>query len=359
MSHDVTSCFFPREMPERKLNKQDTNTINGAFERGVSVADIAKTFGVSKACIRKRKQRWNQTKDLPPRIILPMGKVKGRMCNELTRSIYADSSTSCRKLAGLLNASVSDPEEFVCHETVRRYLSKKGLVRKPGITKPPLNDRTISLREQFVDRWLVDGKDILGDVIWTDETMVRSHPNNHKQLYWCHEDTKRQDLPTHVKKHSQGFGVMFWGCFSKHGVGPFLALEGSMDGLKYIEVLKEELLPELQYMKDVLNLDIKMMQDNAPCHRSKIVTRFLTENNVEFIDWPPYSPDMNPIENLWAWMKQELYKKNCDFEDANQLIDAMYAIWDSITVEMCQNFCGNYEKRLMALKKAKGGYTKY
>jgi hypothetical protein len=37
---------------------------------------------------------------------------------------------------------------------------------------------------------------------------------------------------------------------------------------------------------------------------------------IEVIDWPPYSPGLNPIENLWAIMKQEIYKLYPDFEHA-------------------------------------------
>ena len=48
---------------------------------------------------------------------------------------------------------------------------------------------------------------------------------------------------------------------------------------------------------------IIFMQDGAPCHRSKIVKKFLEENHVTTLDWPGNSPDLNPIENLWAKMK--------------------------------------------------------
>ena len=40
------------------------------------------------------------------------------------------------------------------------------------------------------------------------------------------------------------------------------------------------------------------MQDNAPCHKAKVVMSYLSEQDFEIMDWPPQSLDLNPVENL-------------------------------------------------------------
>lgn len=50
------------------------------------------------------------------------------------------------------------------------------------------------------------------------------------------------------------------------------------------------------------------MQDKAPAHKARKTTEWLEERDIVLLDWVSYSPDMNPIENVWAWMKDELYK---------------------------------------------------
>ena len=49
-------------------------------------------------------------------------------------------------------------------------------------------------------------------------------------------------------------------------------------------------------------LDVIFQQDNAPVHKSKIISNFFQENKWKVLEWPLYNnPDLNPIENLWAF----------------------------------------------------------
>ena len=79
---------------------------------------------------------------------------------------------------------------------------------------------------------------------------------------------------------------------------------------RVIRDLYQAFLPEFIRPGDIF------MHDNAPVHTACIIKQILEELHIQVMLWPPYSPDLNPIENLWAIMKQEIYKLHPEFEHA-------------------------------------------
>ena len=62
---------------------------------------------------------------------------------------------------------------------------------------------------------------------------------------------------------------------------------------------------------EIIYLDKIFQQDNASCHNSKFSTIFFQENDFQVLEiWPPLSPDLNIIENLWNYMKQKVREKH-------------------------------------------------
>ena len=62
----------------------------------------------------------------------------------------------------------------------------------------------------------------------------------------------------------------------------------------YVDILKER----LNNFQTLSSEEIKLQFDNDSKHKSLAAYEFLDSNNIIWIDWPAYSPDLNPIENM-------------------------------------------------------------
>ena len=75
--------------------------------------------------------------------------------------------------------------------------------------------------------------------------------------------------------------------------------------------------------------------------------------------WPPQSPDLNPIEHLWGYLKCKLAAYPKPPGGVEELWEHIQVEWEAIPVEECRNLIRSMPDRIQAVIKAKGGYTKY
>ena len=109
------------------------------------------------------------------------------------------------------------------------------------------------------------------------------------------------------------------------------------------------------------------MQDNAPIHTANKVTDWFYLNGIRTTDWPPYSPDLNPIEHAWKALKEQVHQMYPDLwnakgeseEDILAMEDALKAAWDALPVELFEKLVGSMPARIAACIAANGWHTKY
>ena len=104
------------------------------------------------------------------------------------------------------------------------------------------------------------------------------------------------------------------------------------------------------------------MQGNALIYKSKLVAKWFKENVVDVINWPPYSPDLNPIEHAWVHLKEMLHKKfpeiaymRCSKEEViEKLSEALVICWNKIAPAFFQSLIDSMEERCGVVIEAKG-----
>ena len=82
-------------------------------------------------------------------------------------------------------------------------------------------------------------------------------------------------------------------------------------------------------------------------------------NEIESLDWPTMSPDLNSIENLWEILERDVRKLPSSPKTIRQLEEALKTAWRNINPELCDRLVSSMEERIRGMIRAKGGHTKY
>ena len=80
---------------------------------------------------------------------------------------------------------------------------------------------------------------------------------------------------------------------------------------------------------------------------------------MEVMTWPAQSPDLNPIEHLWSHLKRQLQGYETAPKGILELWERVQVEWEKIEPSVCQGLVESMPRRVAAVLKAKGGYTKY
>ena len=140
---------------------------------------------------------------------------------------------------------------------------------------------------------------------------------------------------------------MLWGCMKWGGVVYVTKIEGKMEN---------ELQQTLEFWGKTTD-DVVFQQDNDPKHTSKKAKKWFEDNNV--LKWPALSPDLTPIEHLWHHLKKKLGEYEEPANSVTELWERVQEEWDKIPKEEYQKLIESMPKRLAAVVRTKGGYTKY
>ncbi|GBM27677.1 Transposable element Tc1 transposase [Araneus ventricosus] len=321
---------------------------------GTSITETARLVVCSRSAVVGIHAKWINDGDTSsrrqgvgrPRVI----KEKGR--RRLSRLVKQNRRQTVAELIAQYNAG---PSASVSEHTVHGTKLDMGLCsRRPTrvalLTKLRLQ-WTREHRGWTMDEWK--------RVAWSDESRFLIH----------HVDGRvrvrslpgEQLLPSCAAGHTQAGGgvIMLWGTFSWAAMLPVFVVEQTMKAANYLNIIADQLHPYMAFVFPTGNGIFQ--QDNAPCHKARIVLEWFEEHTDEFhlMSWPPNSPDLNPMEHIWDVMERQLRDQTPPCPIISILRDRCLVIWCKLSPVLYQKLVASMPRRVAALLKAKGGATRY
>jgi transposase len=322
---------------------------------GAPVKSIVERLGVPKRTVHNwiKSGRTHALSRLGrPRIITERDK---RRIKRLIKSNRETRRLSANAIIEKLDLQVTEP-------TLIKTLNEMKLFHRIARRRPYLTvkdrKRQLEHAKKFKD-WTVDD---FKRVIYTDETSfhVGMRRGSVDWIWRSADEEFHPDCIDYTKRPKNG--IMFWGAFRWGKMGPGL----------FFNVPKGEHINSKMYRDQVLAgplndfwtesfLDVAdplVMEDNAPVHKG-VANTCRKELGMTIHPHPPNSPDLNPIENIWAWVKYRLAKDYPYITSEAQLREAVQKICDSIPNDYFNKFIESMPDRYAAVVKAHGGSTRY
>lgn len=254
-------------------------------------------------------------------------------------------------------------EVDLSRSTVKRILKKNGF-RSRKVTKthelfPEDQFRRMTFCETMMEL-TNNNENFLRNIVFTDEStfplLGRWNPMHVR--YWSRENLHRAfELRTQYPQKLNVWG----GILGEHVIGPFF-IEGNLSGRKYLNLLQQQIVPEIRNAVGDRFGDIWFQQDGCPAHNSVLVQEYLNNTFPNrlitgrgTILWPARSPDLSPNDFfLWGYVKSKIY----GFDRANTLEELRLKIeeaFQTISPNMLSNVRNGLYNRLGYCLAQEGG----
>jgi hypothetical protein len=128
---------------------------------------------------------------------------------------------------------------------------------------------------------------------------------------------------------------------------------------EFQDIMEQQLYPQAKaIMQRAGQPEPVFLMDGAPPHTARATTDFLQAKDIKYLHgWPPNSPDLNPIENLWAHLKREVYAGSPTSLAA--LKAALEAAWARVPDRLPKRLMASFTRRLKKCVERAGEHTGY
>ncbi|UYV70260.1 hypothetical protein LAZ67_7002307 [Cordylochernes scorpioides] len=220
-----------------------------------------------------------------------------RVDRRILRQAVAAQQATC---TAILQHVQDTLDHFISTRTISRRLVANGLrscrpLRRLPLTPPNRRQRLEWCRARST--WMTEWH----RVVFSDESRFCLSSDSRRVRVWRRRGERSNPAAIVERPTVRQRGIMVWGAIAYDSRSPLLRIQGTMTAQRYVDdVLRPVTLPYLQGVPNAL-----YQQDNARPHTARISQQALQD--VQMLPWPPYSPDLSPIEHVWDIIGRRLH----------------------------------------------------
>jgi transposase len=241
----------------------------------------------------------------------------------------------------------------VDRRTVRRRLNEIDLHTYLRRREHAFTEEDLRRRLSFAEGYANWSKEDWRRVLWSDHTLFTL--GHHGREYQQRPPGTASDPKYFEQTERLEGAVWLWGCLCADGLGHAELYDGTLDAARYQSILALNLVksahtfwPKGQWW---------YQQDNASPHTAGTSRAWFHNHGVDLIDFPPWSSDLNPAENLWNDLKQRVYAHHP--KTMEELERWVVAEWQATDLNFISHICLNLPYRLQLVLAYKGHKIPY
>ncbi|KAH6926335.1 hypothetical protein HPB50_017323 [Hyalomma asiaticum] len=246
-----------------------------------------------------------------------------------------------------------------CETTAKRRLAEAALRKRVACRKPLIRKTNQTKQLEFARDHEIWTTSDWENVVFTDESSCTTRWDQ-RQRVWRPENSRYR--PEYLQRVAASglSAVCVWGLVTKEGLGPLVRIEDRYTSEGYCAILDDVMVPYL-LNGPFREGDYVLQQDNSPVHTSRRVTRFFEDRGINTLSWPPQSPDLNIIENVWGLLKTALARWSLHGLSADDLWGAIKEEWERLRSDssLTAALYNSLPSRMAAVVAANGDATRY
>ncbi|KFM70278.1 Transposable element Tcb1 transposase, partial [Stegodyphus mimosarum] len=314
--------------------------IIGRLEWGRTHLEVSDELGIAQSVISRLWQLFQDDGNVVrrystsrPRVTMP--NEDRYLAVTVKRNRRSTASDLSRQLASATGTTIA-------RQTLYRRLGQTGLYARRPVRCVPLTATHCRLRLAWSRKHAFWTPQQWACVMFSNESRFSLQADSHRTFIWRPPGTRYHQENIIERHRYGGAGVLVWGGIILGSRTDLYVQIGAMTNQIYRDVILKQ---HVRLFRGAMGAQFVFMDDNTRPHRANIVSECLQSEDITRMDWPAFSPDLNPVEHVWDMLGRRVAARQPPPTCLPELRRALLFEWCNILQDQIDNLILSMPRR--------------